>query len=204
MPFKYAFNTWTYSSFPVWVPCYPLDEAIRRIARIGYDGIEIGCAAPHAWPAHLGAARRRIAPADAVGGADAGQPAARPGGGPGNDPSSSLPEERAAAIAHYKEVVDLAHDLGAARVLYIAGWRAFGTTQDEAWAWSLEALVAIARHAEESGVQIAVEPTSANSILIVRRRRAEAARAERPAQRQGDVRHLSRPVSLRSQLRLCL
>ena len=28
-----------------------LDEAIRRLARIGYDGIEIGCAAPHAWPA---------------------------------------------------------------------------------------------------------------------------------------------------------
>ena len=59
MAFKYAFNTWCYSSFPVWVPSYPLEDAIRRIARIGYDGIEIGCAAPHAWPAHLGVERRR-------------------------------------------------------------------------------------------------------------------------------------------------
>ena len=38
---KYAFNTWAYSSFPAWLPCYPLDEAIRRIAAIGYDGVEI-------------------------------------------------------------------------------------------------------------------------------------------------------------------
>ena len=36
-----------------------LDEVVRRLARIGYDGIEIGCAAPHAWPAYLGEARRR-------------------------------------------------------------------------------------------------------------------------------------------------
>ncbi len=27
---KYAFNTWAYSSFPAWLPSYPLDEAIRR------------------------------------------------------------------------------------------------------------------------------------------------------------------------------
>ena len=50
---KYAFNTWAYSSFPVWLPAYPLDEAIRRLAAIGYDGVEIGCAAPHAWPTYL-------------------------------------------------------------------------------------------------------------------------------------------------------
>jgi hypothetical protein len=50
---KYAFNTWAYSSFPAWLPSYPLDEAVRRIATIGYNGVEIGCAAPHAWPAYL-------------------------------------------------------------------------------------------------------------------------------------------------------
>lgn len=167
MPFKYAFNTWAYSSFPVWVPSYTLDEAVRRISRIGYDGIEIGCAAPHAWPAHLSAGRRQelrrlmesegLTPVSLL-------PA--PGGGPGNNPSSPLLEERAATIAHYKEVIDLAHDLGAARVLYIAGWRVFGTPQDEAWAWSLEALGQIAHHAESRGVQIAIEPTSADSNLI--------------------------------------
>jgi fructoselysine 3-epimerase len=60
MAFKYAFNTWAYSSFPAWVPSYSLEETIRRIADIGYDGIEIGCAAPHAWPAHLSTEHRRM------------------------------------------------------------------------------------------------------------------------------------------------
>jgi protein FrlC len=58
MALKYCFNTWSYSSFPVWVPSYSLEEAAKRIARAGYHGIEIGCAAPHAWPAYLSAARR--------------------------------------------------------------------------------------------------------------------------------------------------
>ncbi|RYE37573.1 MAG: sugar phosphate isomerase/epimerase, partial [Hyphomicrobiales bacterium] len=128
MAFKYAFNTWAYSSFPCWVPSYSIEETIRRIAGFGYDGIEIGCAAPHAWPAYLSPSHRRdlkslmddlnLKPVSLL-------PA--PGGGPGHNVASLLPEERKATIAHYKEVVDLAHDLGADRVLYIAGWRSFGT-----------------------------------------------------------------------------
>jgi fructoselysine 3-epimerase len=167
MAFKYAFNTWCYSSFPVWVPSYPLEEAIRRIARIGYDGIEIGCAAPHAWPVHLGAARRRDLKSLIQ---DEGLAAVSllpaPGGGPGHNPCSPLVEERAATIAHYKEVVDLAHDLGAPRVLFIAGWRVFGTSREDAWGWSREALIAVARHAADRGITIVIEPTSADSNLV--------------------------------------
>ena len=37
---KIAFNTWVYSSFPVWVPSYPLTDTIERIAAIGL----VGCA----------------------------------------------------------------------------------------------------------------------------------------------------------------
>jgi protein FrlC len=167
MAFKYAFNTWVYGSFPVWVPSYPLDEVIRRLARIGYDGIEIGCAAPHAWPAHLNAARRRQL-RDLMQGE--GLPCVSllpaPGGGPGNNPASPLPEEREATIAHYKEVVDLAHDLGADKVLYIAGWRIFGTEQGQAWEWSRHALSRIAEHADGRGVTLCIEPTSADSNLV--------------------------------------
>lgn len=167
MAFKYAFNTWAYSSFPVWVPSYPLDEAIRRIAAIGYDGIEIGCAAPHAWPAHLSAARRReLRGLLQTEGLEVASLLPAPGGGPGNNPASPLPEERAATIAHYKEVVDLAHDLGSTRVLYIAGWRVFGTSQADAWGWTLDALTQIAQHAAGRGVTIVIEPTSADSNLI--------------------------------------
>lgn len=164
---KYAFNTWVYSSFPVWVPSYTLDETIRRIAAAGYDGIEIGCAAPHAWPAHLSANRRKeiktvlegenLTPVSLL-------PA--PGGGPGNNPSSPLPEERQATVAHYKEVVNLAADLGAKLVLYVGGWQIFGTTRQDAWTWSVEALSDISQHAKDRGITMVAEPTSADSNLV--------------------------------------
>jgi fructoselysine 3-epimerase len=167
MPFKYAFNTWCYGSFPVWVPAYPLDEVIRRLARIGYDGIEIGCAAPHAWPAHLDKARRQaLRELMNAEGLKCSSLLPAPGGGPGNNPASPLAEERKATIAHYKEVVDLARDLGSDKVLYIAGWRIFGTEQAQAWDWSLTALREIAEHAADRGVTIAIEPTSADSNLV--------------------------------------
>ena len=51
---KYAFNTWAYSSFPVWLPAYPLDEAIRRIAEIGYYiTMEIGLDSRLSNPDHI-------------------------------------------------------------------------------------------------------------------------------------------------------
>jgi protein FrlC len=167
MAFKYAFNTWVYSSFPCWVPSYPLDEAIRRLATIGYDGIEIGCAAPHAWPAHLSKSRRaelRSLMADV--GLKPVSLLPAPGGGPGNNPASLLEEERKSTIQHYKEVIDLAQDLGADRVLYICGWRSYGTSFDQAWEWTRNALAEIAAHARDKGIGISIEPTSADSNLV--------------------------------------
>jgi protein FrlC len=164
---KYAFNTWCYGSFPCWLPSYPLDEVVKRLARIGYDGIEIGCAAPHAWPAYLGAQRRRDLRRLMEG---EGLPAVSllpaPGGGPGFNPASPLAEERAATVAHYGEVVDLASDLGAGIVLYIAGWQVFGTLRADALRHSLECLIPIAKRAAEKGLTVAIEPTSADSNLI--------------------------------------
>ena len=165
--FKYAFNTWCYSSFPVWVPSYPLDEAIKRIARAGYDGIEIGCAAPHAWPAHLDRQRRadiRSLLADHNLAAVSLLPA--PGGGPGNNVTSPMREERVATIAHYKEVIDLAHDLGAGKVLYIAGWRVFGTPHQQAWDWTLAALRELGPYAADRGITLCIENTAADSNLV--------------------------------------
>ena len=56
---KLAFNTWVYSCFPVWVPAYPLEEVVPRLAAIGYEGIELGAATPHAYPDYTGRERRR-------------------------------------------------------------------------------------------------------------------------------------------------
>lgn len=165
--FKYAFNTWCYSSFPVWVPSYTLDEAIKRIARAGYNGIEIGCAAPHAWPAHLDRQRRvDIRSLLADHNLDAVSLLPAPGGGPGNNITSPMREERVATIAHYKEVIDLAHDLGAGKVLYIAGWRVFGTPYQQAWDWTLAALRELGPYAADRGITLCIENTAADSNLV--------------------------------------
>ena len=164
---KYAFNTWAYSSFPAWLPCYPLDEAIRRIAAIGYDGVEIGCAAPHAWPAYLSKERRaELRNLLEVSDLQAVSLLPTPGGGPGFNPASPLPEERDATVRYYNEVIDLASDLGANKVLYIAGWQIFGTTRQQAWDRSKNCLDLIASHADKKGITIVVEPTAAATNLI--------------------------------------
>lgn len=164
---KLAFNTWVYSSFPVWVPAYPLDETIRRIARIGYDGIEIGAAAPHAYPAYLGPERRREIRAllDDVGIEVSGMLPA-PGGGPGFNVASPLAEERRHAIEQYKDVAQLCADLGGRTLLYVAGWQIYGTPREQAWEWSREALAEVGRAAADLGVTVAVEPTPTDSNLI--------------------------------------
>jgi protein FrlC len=164
---KYAFNTWAYSSFPAWLPCYPLDEAIRRIAAIGYDGVEIGCAAPHAWPAYLSKERRaELRKLLEASGLQAVSLLPTPGGGPGFNPASPLPEEREATVRYYNEVIDLASDLGAKKVLYIAGWQIFGTSRQQAWDRTKNCLDQIASHADKKGITIVVEPTAAATNLI--------------------------------------
>lgn len=164
---KYSFNTWTYGSFPTWLPSYPLDEVIRRLAAIGYDGIEIGCAAPHAWPDYLSSSRRQeLRQLLLREGLAVSSLLPAPGGGPGCNPASPLEEERDFTVKHYKDVIDLAADLEAPLVLYVAGWQVFGTSREQAWRFSRDCLAEIGGHAAQRGVTIAVEPTAADSNLI--------------------------------------
>ena len=163
---RLSFNTWTYSSFPVWVPAYPLDEVIRRLARIGYDGIEIGAAAPHAFPDYLTNDRiseiRRLLDDNGIA-CSSMLPA--PGGGAGFNVASPDPAERAAAIDQYKKVADLCHAWGSPTLIYVAGWQIFGTDRRQAWDWSATALEQVADHAGKD-LTVVVEPTSSDSNLI--------------------------------------
>lgn len=164
---KLAFNSWVYSSFPVWVPSYPLKDTIERIAKIGYDGIEIGAASPHAYPDYLDApARREIRGWLEGNGLALSSMLPAPGGGPGFNAASPLEAERANTLDQYCKVVDLCADLGGDTVLYVAGWQVFGTSREQAWEWSRAALGQIARHADTRGVRIVIEPTSADSNLV--------------------------------------
>lgn len=164
---KYAFNTWAYSSFPAWVPAYPLKYTIDSLARIGYDGIELGCASPHAWPDFLDAAKRQEINKWLK---DAGIVFSSllpvPGGGPGANIASAIKEEREWSVKHVKDVVDLAHDFNCNRVLIVCGWAIFGTPQQEAWNYAREGIRSIAEHAKQKGIGLSLEPTPTDSNLV--------------------------------------
>ncbi|EIJ78113.1 Sugar phosphate isomerase/epimerase [Bacillus methanolicus PB1] len=162
-----SFNTWVYSSFPAWVPSYPLEEVINRLSSFGYNGIEIGCASPHAWPDYLSKERRQeISNLLKQKNLKVAAMLPAPGGGPGMNPSSALIEERKFTIDHYKKVIQLAYDWECPTVMWLAGWAAFGTTQQDAWNRSLEGLVEVGKYAQELGITMVVEPTPADSNLI--------------------------------------
>jgi protein FrlC len=161
---RLSFNTWVYSGFPCWVPSYPLDETIRRLARIGYDAIEIGAAAPHAFPAYMTPERRRdIATCLVDNGIRLSSMLPAPGGGPGFNVASADPLERSAAIDQYRQVADLCAEWGGDVLIYVAGWQSFGTSRAQAWDWSRKALDTIARATD---LTVCIEPTSADSNLI--------------------------------------
>lgn len=162
-----SFNSWVYGSFPTWLPAYELEDVIDRLAGMGYDGIEIGCAAPHAWPGYLSESRRaelkRYLDTRKL---KVSSMLPAPGGGPGMNPASPLVEERKYTIEHYKDVIRLAHDLECPTVLWIAGWVVHGTPQRTAWEFSLEGLQECADYAHTLGIQLVIEPTSADSNLV--------------------------------------
>jgi sugar phosphate isomerase/epimerase len=163
---KISYNTWSYSSFFVWVPSYPLEETIKRIARLGYDGIEIGAAAPHAYPPHL-SANRRAEVRDLLDehGIALSSMLPAPSGGPGNNPASPIAEERRATVEHYKELAELTAQWGGKTLIYLPGWVIFGTTRRQAWKWSREVLTEVADAIAHTGVTLVIEPTSHDTNL---------------------------------------
>lgn len=164
---KLAFNTWVYSSFPVWVPSYPLEDTIERIAAIGYDGIEIGAAAPHAYPDYLTPDQRRgIRKALDDNGLALASMLAAPGGGAGFNVASANPLERAAAVDMNKKVVELCAEWGGTILLYVAGWQSYGTNREDAWSYSRDSLFEVADFAAGHGITVCIEPTSADSNLV--------------------------------------
>lgn len=164
---KISFNTWVYAGWPGWMPLRGLDDVIDELAELGYDGIEIGGAAPHGYPPYLDDARRaalRQRLADRGLEAAAILPAI--GGGPGGNPVSPDDAERRWASEYTAACVGLAADIGCPTVVWLGGIRRFGQTQREAWALGVESLKACAEVAAERGVRLAVEPTPQDSNVI--------------------------------------
>jgi fructoselysine 3-epimerase len=167
MAMKLSFNTWPYASFPIWVPAYPLEETIQRIAKIGYEGIEIGAGSPHAYPPCLTKERRKhIRKVLDDNGIVLSSMLPALSGGPGHNLASPIPEERRHTIDHYKDLVELSAEWGGKILLYIPGWVVFGTTFRQAWDWSIAALSEIADKAAEFDITLVIEPVSFDTNLV--------------------------------------
>ena len=165
---KYSFNTWAYSNFPCWVPSYSFEETVRRIAEIGYDGIELGCAQPQAWPYYLGREERnqmrkilkeyQLAVSSML-------PA--PGGGPGGNIASPCEKERQWTIQYWKDCMDLGLEIGDCQTLLcVCGWYGYGTRRKDAWSWAREGITQVAEYAASNGVTLMLEPTASDSNLV--------------------------------------
>lgn len=161
---KLSFNTWGYSSYPSWLPAYPLEETIKRLAKIGYDGVEIGAWSPHAFPETTTPERRKEI-SKVLEGEGIALSSMLPAPS-GNNVASPVPEERQYAIKQYKMIGDMCAEWGGKTLLYIPGWVVFGTTRKQAWQWSRDALHDIGEHCAQYGINLAIEPTSFDSNLV--------------------------------------
>ena len=66
-------------------------------------------------------------------------------------------EARARTLAYFKNVVDIAAELGAEQVMVSSGWAFLNEPIEDAWGRSASMLRAIAEHAGERGVRLVLE-----------------------------------------------
>lgn len=164
---KYSFNTWAYSDFPCWVPSYSFEETVKRLARIGYDGIEIGCAQPQAWPYYLDDNRRiEMKKVLEDNGISVSTMLPAPGGGPGGNIASPLKAERDWSVQYWKDCMDLGVVFGCNMLICVCGWYSFGTRKQDAWENALNSLKQVAEYADGKGVTLCLEPTATDSNLV--------------------------------------
>jgi protein FrlC len=164
---KLSFNSWVYAGFPAWLPLRSLEDTIDVLAEVGYDGIEIGAAAPHGFPDYLDAGRRSAIVAHLERrGLEVSALCPALGGGPGYNPVSPDAPEREAGLRYMQACIDLARDLSCENVIFLGGYRRYGQTQADAWALARENLKACADYASGRGVRLCVEPTPADSNLL--------------------------------------
>lgn len=164
---KISINSRMWGSSPKWLPCYSLEEVIKRVSSIGYDGIEIGAASPHAWPGYLTTdQRRKIKKILQDVGLLVSSICPVLGGAPGFNPGSPIEKERQASVGYYKKCIDLVVDWESHILIWVGGWSMYGVPKREAWKWGRECLFKCAEYANGCGVIVAIEPTPSDSDII--------------------------------------
>jgi protein FrlC len=158
-----------HTSIGSWVPAYPLEEVMKRLAAIGYDGVEIPCSAPDTWPYYLDEAKIRLINSwQQKHGIKIMSLMPCPGGSPGGNAASMNDAEREWTIQYAKDVIDLAIAWDVKRIAYVPGWAIFGTRLRDARKRCSDSLRQIAEYAmkKDDAIIICVENTAADSNII--------------------------------------
>jgi sugar phosphate isomerase/epimerase len=181
---KLAFSTNAY-------PKHGLEEAVRRVAAIGYAGVEIMADVPHAWPAHLLPEQKRAIRMaverhglgisninafmmNAIG--DRRQPYWHP--------SWIEPDRhyRRVRVDHTMRALTMAKELGAACITTEPGGPVEpGSSWSEALNLFVETLKPVVAHAEHEGVLLLVEPEPGLLVETATQYEEFAARFDSPA-----------------------
>lgn len=152
---KISMHAYAFGPHGGWVPTYLVEEAIKRTAKLGFDGIELDAARPHVWPydidkEHRAALKKLIKECGlevpAISGYYFGMNFASP-----------LKNEREAAADYLVQCVELCADLEAKVLVVVPGVVVYGTPWKDAWSRSLSQMSPGIKRAEELGVLIGIE-----------------------------------------------
>jgi len=146
-----------------------LEEAIRRTAKFGYEGIDIWADSPHLDPLRQDATyRKSIKKLVANEGLEVCALSVN-GGALARRYNFSYSKDwvRQETIDYYKRCVDLAAEIGCPSVNMISGHMMSDTSREQAWAWNLEGMRKVSEYAGKNKVTMALHTLTPSESRVV-------------------------------------
>lgn len=138
----------------------PLEESIRRIARIGYKGVDLYTGPPHLWPEDYSTKERKEVKKliDDLGLQLTGFAVGGGGLALQLNFSSNRESLRKLTLKYYVDNVELANEIGAPLINVLTGHVLQGTTRRQAMKWTMGALEELTAVAEKNRVILGLHP----------------------------------------------
>jgi len=136
-----------------------LEEAVRRIGKMGYQVVDFWAYGPHLGPDLYGdpASRRKVMEVVKDSGLEAVALSVNGGGLALHlNFSHSVEYIRKKTVEYYMDCVDMAAQMKIPIVNMISGHMIHGTRREQAWEWNRECMGAVVKHAAEKGVMMAI------------------------------------------------
>lgn len=135
-----------------------LDEAARRIGRMGYKVVDFWAYGPHLGPdLYYKKARQQIMNVVKDLGLEAVALSVNGGGLALHiNFSHSMRAIRKKFVEYCIDCIDMAAEIGIPIVNMISGHMIHGTRREQAWEWNRECMHEVVRHAEEKGIMMAL------------------------------------------------